>query len=92
MGCQIIRQPSGQFALFDSVTDTIIFWDATEDEIVEWFAEQAAASARGEARRKVDLVAAGNARAVYHQRVMTWEKALAEDRKRHGTASADAPR
>ncbi|MDX3110141.1 hypothetical protein [Nonomuraea angiospora] len=86
MGSQVIRQPSGQLAIFDSVTDTIIVWDATEDEIVEWFAERAAESARRDARRAVEHVAAGNPRKAYYQFAMTWEEALAEDRRHRGTA------
>ncbi|MFG3439914.1 hypothetical protein ACGF0J_21925 [Nonomuraea sp. NPDC047897] len=85
MANQIIRQPSGHFAIFDSVTDTIIVWDATADEIVEWFAERAAERAREDARRLIVHVAAGNPRAAYHQFAMTWGEALAEDRKHGGT-------
>lgn len=86
MGNQIIRQPSGKFAIFSSITDTVIFWDATEDEIVEHFAERAAERAREDARRLISHVAAGDARKAYYQFAMTWEKALTEDRKHRGTA------
>lgn len=30
MGNQIIKQPNGLFAIFSSITDTIIVWDASE--------------------------------------------------------------
>lgn len=88
MGYQIIKQPSSKFAIFDSVTDTIIAWDATETEIVEWFAERAAERAREDARRNIEHVAAGNPRKAYYQFAMTWEEALAEDRKHGGEVSA----
>ncbi|SET48818.1 hypothetical protein [Nonomuraea wenchangensis] len=86
MGMQIIKQPSGQFAIFDSVTDTVIVWDATEEEVVEYFAERAADRAREDARRQVSHVAAGNPRKAYFQFAMTWDEALTKDRKHGGTA------
>jgi hypothetical protein len=91
MGNQIIRQPGGHFAIFDSGPGTIIVWDATADEIVEWFAERAAEKARADARRDIMHVAAGNPREVYFQFAMTWEEALAEDRQHGGKASAETP-
>ncbi|MEU4578958.1 hypothetical protein [Nonomuraea sp. NPDC023979] len=86
MGNQIIRQPSGKYAIFSTYTDTIIVWHATEDEIVEYYAEEAAERARETARRLIGHVAAGEPRKAYHQFAMTWEEALAEDRKHHGDA------
>lgn len=90
MGNQIIKQPSGKYAIFDTGPDTIIVWDATEEEIVEWFADRAAAKARKDAWRDIAHVAAGNPRAVYFQFAMTWEEALAEDQKHGGTAWQEA--
>ncbi|MGR6922588.1 hypothetical protein ACU635_50755 [[Actinomadura] parvosata] len=86
MGNQIIRQPDGKYAIFSSYTDTIIFWDATEDEIVEHFAERAAEAARRDVRRAIGHVAASEPRKAYFQFAMTWEKALAQDRKHRGDA------
>lgn len=87
MGRQIIRQPSGLFAVFSSVTDTIILCDATEDEVVEWFAEEAAEDARQNARRKIEHVAAGEPRRAYSQFAMTWDEALKKDREHGGEVS-----
>lgn len=89
MGNQIIRQPDGHYAVFSTVTDTIILWDATKDEIVDWFAEQAAERARQDARRILEHVATGNPRRAYYQFAMTWDEALEDDRKNGGDASAD---
>lgn len=86
MGNQIIRQPDGHYAVFSSVTDTIIIYDATGDEIVDWFAEQAAERARRNAKRLLEHVADGEPRRAYHQFAMTWDEALAEDREHHGDA------
>lgn len=84
MGRQIVKQPDGRFAIFSSITDTVHIWDATADEIVDYFAEKAAEDARREAQRMVDAVARGDARSVYCQFVRTWEEVLASDREHGG--------
>lgn len=89
MGNQIIRQPDGKYAIFSTFTDTIAYWDATEDEIVEHFADQAAESARTEVREMLIHISAGNPELVYARRVMTWEEALEMDRDHGGTASGE---
>lgn len=84
MGYQIIEQPDGNLALFCSNTDTIVTVDASDDELVEWFAEQAAADARRKARKDVDNVRADRASASYHQFTMTWAEALESDQEHGG--------
>jgi hypothetical protein len=86
MGNQIIRQPDGHYAVFSSITGTISVWDATEDELVEYFAERAAERAREDVRRTLGHVAAGEPRWAYHQFAMTWDEALAMDRESGGDA------
>lgn len=86
MGNQILRQPDGKYAIFSSITDTIIVWDVTEDEAVEYFAETAAEHARQDARRVITHVAEGNPSKAYYQFAMTWEEALDKDRRHRGTA------
>jgi hypothetical protein len=41
MGNQIIKQPDGRYAVFSTETGTVVLRDANEDEVVEWFEEQA---------------------------------------------------
>jgi hypothetical protein len=95
MGNQIIKQPDGHYAIFSTGTDTIIVYDATEEEIVEWCAEQAAERARESARRTIADVASGEPRRAYAQFAMTWQQALTKDREHGGEAwkdfEADAP-
>ncbi len=86
MGNQIIRQPDGQFALFNSNANTIIVWDVTAEAVVEWFVERAARDAREQVLRTLSHVEAGEPRKAYHQFAMTWEEALAEDRAHGGDA------
>lgn len=61
MGHQIVKQPNGMLAIFSDGTNTggWIVYDATPDEVVEWFAERAASGARDTYRREVELVLAG---------------------------------
>lgn len=84
VGDQIIRQPDGQYALVSSVTGTIVMWDADEDDVIEWFVEQAAADARRKARRLLDHVSAGVPEQAYHQLTLSWSEALARDREHGG--------
>lgn len=86
MGQQVIKQPDGKLCVFDSVTDTIIVWDGTRDEIVRWFVDRAVARATREATEVLDHVEAGTQRQVYYQFAMTWDEALAKDRERGGDA------
>jgi len=87
VGNQIIHQPDGKFAVFNTNTDTIVFWDATKDEVVDWFVQLELAALE---RRKqhiadmIDQVGADNAREVYHQFAMTWDEALDRDREHDG--------
>lgn len=91
MGMQIIQQPGGKLAVFCSNTDTIIIWDASADELVEWFVKRAAERARQEASRDIEYVIAGEPRHVYYQFTMTWEQALAEDRDHDGEVWKNFP-
>ncbi|HEY5986679.1 MAG TPA: hypothetical protein VIV12_09915 [Streptosporangiaceae bacterium] len=81
MGQQIIRQPDGYYAVFSSITDTIIMWDASAEEVVEWFTEQATEDTRRKVNQLIEKVAAGER--AYYQFTMTWNEALAKD-ERHG--------
>ena len=89
MGYQIIKQPSGKLAIRASYTDTLVAWDATKDEVVEWFAELAAADARRHAERLADFVLADEPRKAYYQFVVTWERAVKDDREHGGDYTKD---
>ena len=45
MGHQIIKQPNGRYSVFSTVTDDIIVYDATKDELVKYYREEAAQKA-----------------------------------------------
>jgi hypothetical protein len=84
MGQQIIRQPDGRYAVFESVTDTFIVVDATPEEVVEWRAEEAAEAARE--RTRAELARVQGSEQPYHQFTLSWEEAAARDRKNRHNA------
>lgn len=86
MGSQILRQPGGLYAVFSSESDTIVAWDATEDEIVEYYVRIAAERARRDVQRTLGFVAAGEPRRAYFQFALSWDRALAEDQEHGGEA------
>lgn len=50
MGRRLVEQENGKLACFSSIPDQFIAWDMTEEEAVEFFAEEAAGRARVDAR------------------------------------------
>ena len=42
----VARQPNGKLCIFSTIIDTFIKWNMTDDEYVEWCAEQAREQAR----------------------------------------------
>ncbi len=75
MGHQIIQQPDGLFCVFSTVVDDFIFTDATAEELVAWYAKEAAERAADRTRHICERVAAGDARSVYHRFAMTYDEA-----------------
>lgn len=75
MGEQIIKQPDGKLAVFNSSVDDFTGWDLTPEELIEWRAEQAAEEARRTARLYIDRVLSGESRP-YAQFTMTWDQAV----------------
>ncbi len=58
MGHQIIQQPDGRFCVWSSVVDDLIIIDATEDDLCDYYAEDAAKKARTEIKYKIQEVRA----------------------------------
>lgn len=91
MGHQIVKQPDGRLAIFsDGVNDWLV-WDATPDEIVEYYAKRAADSARDSARRTVEAVMEDRAREVYCQFVETFAHLNAIAKATGSTEGPDGP-
>ena len=92
MGYQVIKQPDGLLAIFSSYTDTWAVYDATGDEVVDWFAEQAAKSARRDAAGIVSAIQVGKPRQVYYQFAMTFDEANAKSGEHGGEVLAPTSR
>jgi hypothetical protein len=93
---QIIKQPDGLFGVFSSTVDDWLATDCTADEVEELFAEEMGrdmARRLADLRRKIALVAAGNARKAYYQFAMTYDEAceLAKDRRGEEDPETPAP-
>jgi hypothetical protein len=76
MGRQIIRQPGEpeRYAIFSTVTDTFIAVNATADEVIDWFAEQAKLRAREDTEDVIADIRSGER--AYAQFSLSWEDAL----------------
>lgn len=84
MGHQIIKQPDGRFCVFSTMVDSIVYTDATAEELADLYAVEAAEKARIETRRITDAVRDGRARSIYGQFAMTYDEALTEHRNHNG--------
>lgn len=88
MGRQIVPQPDGKFMIFSTFTDTVVFWDATAEEVIEWFERDAAQEARREITQRIELLVEKGPRHVYAQFAMTFQQALKDDKSHGGEAWA----
>jgi hypothetical protein len=86
VGYQVVQQPDGKLAVFSSYTDTIIIYDATRQEISDWFVERATADARRDVEQVLDHVEAGEPHRAYFQFAHTWDEVLQVDREHGGEA------
>lgn len=89
MGEQIIVQPDGKLCVYSSNVDAITLYDATDEEILDWYAERAARDARGHITAVLGHVRAGDTRAAYHQFAKTFDEAVA-DALHHHTDGGEA--
>ncbi|WP_324787053.1 hypothetical protein [Streptomyces sp. H51] len=81
MGQQIIKQPDGRLAVFDTVSDSFIVVDADAEEITEWRAEEAAEAARERTKAELARVLDESNDHPYRQFTLTWEEASRRDRR-----------
>jgi hypothetical protein len=75
MGHQIIKQPDGRLAVFSSVVDAFVVLDATQQELVDWYAEEAARDARERTQRLLEKLDTLGSQEVYGRRALTWDQA-----------------
>jgi hypothetical protein len=82
MGNQIIKQPDGRLAVFSTTTGAFAVYDATPEEIADWFARQAAQDAHREATRTANLVSNGSD--AYGGLGMSWAEASLMNERHSG--------
>lgn len=82
MARQIIEQPDGKYCVFSSIVDGFIIKDATREEIVESFAEEARQDTIVSINSTFDKLESGGR--PYYQFTMSYEEALETIKMRHG--------
>ena len=55
----LIKQPDGDFAMYSTISDSFVIWNASEKELKEWYVEDAARKAEEEIERRIDDCVAG---------------------------------
>ena len=88
VGHQIITQPDGLLAVWSSTVDAITIIDATDEELIEHRAAQAAERARRDTRDAI-AIARQHGTSAPRPFGMTWAEALAEHAERHGAGDPD---
>jgi hypothetical protein len=86
VGSQIIQQPDGRLALWSSIVDDWVLYDASPEALVEHMVEIAANDARRKAEQMVAAVVEGEPERIYHQFAMTFEAAQELRARIHGEA------
>jgi hypothetical protein len=81
MGKQIIRQPNGLYAIWSTVVQNIIFYDATPDEIIYELVEECREDISRDVHRVIDELKEGQK--PYAQFTKTFEEALDLVAERH---------
>jgi len=74
MGHQIIVQPDGLLSVFSTGVDGFVYTDATDEELIEWYSEQAKFDEAQRTREMIWKVRTKDK--PYYQFTMTYEEAL----------------
>lgn len=82
MGRQIIRQPDGKYAVWSSIVDHFILYDATPGDLIAEFLADEHERVEREVYRVVNELNSGGK--PYHQFTMTFDEAMALARAHHG--------
>lgn len=72
MSTQIIIQPDGRLAVWSTITEDLILYDATEDEVISWFGKIAQVDAEARATEIIEKLRAG--KKSYYQFTKTWDE------------------
>lgn len=86
MSHQIVLQPDGRLAVWSSVVDDWVFYNADAEELLDYYAERAAAEARESAAASIAAVLEGRPRKVYYQFTRTFDELQLLRAEIHGSA------
>jgi hypothetical protein len=89
MGNQIIKQPNGKYAVFSSVVDDFVFYNATPKDLIDYFAKHEVEKITQFVEETVKGIDKGTK--PYFQFTMTWDEAVETARQVHG-AKWQAPK
>jgi hypothetical protein len=82
MGTQIVKQPDGKYAVWDSTVDNFVYICCTPEEIIEAWVIEAREDITRRVNSKVEKLNAGGK--PYYQFTQTWEECLADIKNIHG--------
>ena len=81
MARQIIRQPNGKFAIWSTIIDNFIMWDATEEEYIAFRIEEETERIKVEIPEIIKKLNSGERVGYYDY---TWESSLERIKEVHG--------
>lgn len=86
MGYQIIKQPNKLYGIYSSFGDGIILYNAREQDVFDFFVEEAVKSARENVQKILDKIESDEK--PYYQFTMSWDEAIETHAKEYGEDSA----
>lgn len=72
---QVIEQPNGLLGIFDPNIESWVIWDATEDELVEFYTSEASRKAEQVIRDHIKGVTKDDPRSVYGKETLSFKSA-----------------
>jgi len=82
MGNQIIKQPNGKFCIFSTIVDSVTFYDMTEQDILDEFAEQSRIEIDKKVKEIIKTLKEGGK--PYYQFTNTYDEMLQIIKTKHG--------
>lgn len=75
MRAQVIQQPNGLLAIFDPNSQNWVIWDASEEELIEFYKDEAARRAETEINHHILIVTKDHPETLYGHETLTFAEA-----------------